>query len=112
MCLYRAPIETDLNSRATGFDLLHKASITRFFEKNIMMAKAIRSFTTKRGVGFANPSAQMRREMQNLHSAAIGLGSLMPPGATTAGLTTTFSRNRFKSISRWSSMLSGRQWVS
>src|SRR6185437_10376088 len=60
----------------------------------------------------ADAATEVRRDMQDLHSAATAVYlRLTPPGAPTVGSDGTTFLNLSNSARRCASILSGRQWL-
>ncbi|MGH6684871.1 MAG: hypothetical protein ACRECA_13305 [Pseudolabrys sp.] len=60
----------DDDARTAILDCIHVAAVARLFEKNEGLLDFCRQDGTKRRMSFADAAAKMRRDVQNLHSAA------------------------------------------
>ncbi len=108
----RCRIRHDLDGRARGKDGIGKTPVARLFEKGEVAVDITAVTGDDLGMGLADPAAEMRRDVEYPHSAAMGAGMRVPPGARMDGSGLTICLNFSSSIGRWASILSGRQWVS
>ena len=93
-----------------AFDGVHVTAIPRLFEQNEGPPHRARQSRTDCRMRLADAAAQMRRDMQDLHSAATaGTLWLGPPGMAVAGSICTIFLNCASSMGRCASMLSGKQ---
>src|SRR6185437_9373542 len=107
-------IETigDDDACPAAFDLVGETAVARRFEQNKCLLHHLGQSGAHRRVRLAYSAAEMRRYMQDPHSAATAANfRLVPPGASISGTATAFL-NLSSSTTRWTSILSGRQWLS
>src|SRR6185312_17168448 len=101
------------NARAGRFDSIDKSALARRLKQNEGLLDNIGQGGADGGMRLADTAAQMRRHMQDLHSAATAVYlRLAPPGGSTSGLTATTCLNCSSNFVRCASILSGRQWLS
>src|SRR6185437_9424486 len=103
----------DDDTRAAIFDRIHVAAIAGLFKQHESLLDFSRQDAAKRRMSLADAAAEMRRDMQNLHSAATTEKTrLTPPGGSTFGSTGTTCLNFSSNATRCASILSGKQWLS
>ena len=78
------------DARAASLDHVGVTAVAGCFEQNESLNDILRQRALNRRVRLADPAAEMRRDVENLHpAAAAGTSRLVPPGATTSGLMGT-----------------------
>src|SRR5262245_1077616 len=103
---------SDQHARAGSLDLIDVATLARRLEQNEGLLHNLRQDRAQCRVRFADTTAQMRRDVQDSHSAATAANRrLLPPGGSRLGSIATRDLNLSSSIGRCASMLSGRQWL-
>src|SRR5262245_26364607 len=105
-------IFSDQHLRTSCFDLIDVAAFARRFEQSEGLLHNLGQYRAECCVRFADTAAEMRRDVQDSHSAATAANRrLLPPGGSRLGSTAVRDLNFSSSIGRCASMLSGRQWL-
>ena len=100
----------DQYPRAGRLDHFDVAAIARRLEQNERLLHNLGQDRAECCVRFADTAAEMRRDVQDSHSAATAANRrLVPPGGSMSGSTETRDLNFSSSIGRCVSILSGRQ---
>src|SRR4029079_7807338 len=98
---------------AARFNHVDVAALAGRLEQNERLLHNLGQDRAECRVRFADTAAEMRRDVQDPHSAATAANRrLLPPGGSRFGSTETHDLNFSSSIGRCASILYGRQWLS